>query len=343
MNAEKQYRKMPLRPISSKGNPVGFTDNRIQWTKQAKMIESIQRGKDPARCIEPVKSFDTPIQRKIIVDGEQGYIDKVENNLDRLLNSNWEGILRESSPARLSLVIDSRYSPQDFINISAGSVSAELVRRRIASVGEDPLGGIADTRIHDTTSSSAFDFGENGIAVMWNSEEKMICYTAEGFQLCSPDILLAHEMGHADAFYTNQTQYDTGTYEVEGTDFSALKEEIRNVGLDGGANPLSENQIRRQNRIAPRLLYNKLINWWVKDNKLTMELCGDRDVLNFYRKRLNVQNIISLIYKASPDLKYLKIDNYIELFLTLKKEGSQMFVNMENRSFTNQDITFGGA
>lgn len=325
MEAEKQLKE----PISRKSHPksgggnMSFVDNRPQNIYQTKMLTSIQ-SQSNSYLKKGGEDNNSLIQRKIIINGDEEYINKVRSNIDILLSQDWRGINIKASENNLTLDLDDKYLHQAFIDLAGDNKSATLLRRRIASIGKDPFGGNNDMIIEKTEDSSAFDFGSDSMAVLWNSEEKMICYTENGFQLCPPEILLAHEIGHADGFYTQPIDGISEEYDRVNK-LSAPYEEVRNVGLfDDDSNPYSENMIRSQRGYPKRLVYNKLVNWWVKEGKVYLELCGDDEVLRFYRNKdeFRAQSILNLIYEASPELQGMGLGGELVSFILFGKTGT---------------------
>lgn len=319
--AKKQKEQLSRCLIENKNGSMkskSFVDNRVNTKRQA----------------------DGILQRKMIVKGNNDYLENVKENLYRLLLGNWKGISIDQKEDSLILDVDPEYEKSLFLHEANNSVSAMLVRRRIAALGEDMLGGNTDLLIKETDDSSRFDYDEKEckMAVMWNADEKMICYTENGFKLCPSEILLAHEIGHAEGYYNKSQGEGMSKYMTPFKDLNIINEsseEVRNVGLPvlpGSAdikvsdNSYSENMIRKERKEPERKVYSKLVSWWIKDNKLIIDPPTNGDLLNYYVDVLRLEGVKNIVDKevdkepSLPENLKLDVKNQIMLFLIFKKK-----------------------
>ncbi len=249
----------------------------------------------------PTSPIHRPIQRKITLGGDEEYNSKVVAHIKKLMDDNLAGVIISNGGATIEMDPSYAEKVEEFINFGK-SASAKLIRSRIAhGMHEDRKEwGIKSLNISPTDEASTSD----GMAgVNWNAGEQMICYTEKGFQLNPPEILLAHEIGHADGFLMdamgtmNPPAPEKATYHVPDAlvsehekplDVGESPEELRNTGIPAKEhplpNPFSENDIRKERGLPQRLVYSKLVSWWIKDGVLTMDQPFNKQVLALYRR-----------------------------------------------------------
>ena len=255
------------------------------------------------------------MQRQIQISGSVGYVEKVLQHISSLLDGDWTAIKQGKGEGDVlqTLDVDDGYKEKidDFIALGK-TPGAQMIRRRIAS---KDAGDYADfglqTVIKDINAASSTD----GMSeVGWNSEEKMICYTQAGFQLNPPEILLAHEIGHVDGALSGETN---GAYGAHGYDIPYFKippsplfpdggnvkentEELRNTGIKvekpgWKENPFSENAIRKSKGLPERMLYSKLVSWWIRDGKLVLDPPVNKDILKYYREVVGLEGVSAIV------------------------------------------------
>ena len=281
---------------------------------------------------------NSTFQRKIQISGSSEYTTQVFNQIDILLGGDWEGIKRNGS----TLEIENKYieKTDEFISIGR-TPAAKLVRRRIANRNDTDCEYIdPETIIEETYKASSTNEANK---VSWNSEEKMICYTKNGFEINPPVILLAHELGHVDGFLSGETvrAYEKVndqieiTYKIPDSEDEVMEyvEELRNTGiapsnLDSRLdNPFSENEIRKSMGLSERVIYTKLISWWIKNKILTLDPPVNQTILKYYNEVVGLRGVEAIIeeeinkdlsLKAKKKGITKKIMNYIETYGSTK-------------------------
>ncbi|EGK05300.1 MAG: DUF4157 domain-containing protein [Dysgonomonas mossii] len=280
---------------------------------------------------------NSTLQRQIQISGSPEYIAKVLYQINILLDENWKGIIQGEETLEMEDAYLDRI--EEFISIGE-TPAAKLFRRRIASLdsAEYAEWGM-QTIIQETDKASSTD----GMStVSWNSEEKMICYTKNGFEINPPEILLAHEIGHADGFLSGETNsaYKKGDKNgmlpyiySESLQIDESAEELRNTGISSSKpdstldNPFSENEIRDSKGLSKRLIYSKLISWWVKEDTLTLDPPVNKDILKYYKEKIGLLGVKEIVEKEileDSSLNANKKQGIIEIIINyITTEGAE--------------------